>query len=176
MSTIDAMTDPNPRVTKRIGNAQQTSVVSTVVSPTIALARSARMSSLQPDGPAVDCESSTMRESDAERWSEQHRRAVELPGDDGAVVAAGRLEEGDRIERRNGQRDCVSAGRGGSNRGGADGLPSLFVRRAARISGRLIVTVPVVGPLTALAPIGRRKLPARARHRRRSSARQNQHE
>jgi hypothetical protein len=42
----DAMTDPRPRVTNRIGNAQQTSVVTALVSPTTALRRSRRISLL----------------------------------------------------------------------------------------------------------------------------------
>ena len=42
--STDAMTDPRPRVTNRIGNAQHTSVVRAVVSPTMLLTRSVRMS------------------------------------------------------------------------------------------------------------------------------------
>ena len=41
--TADAMTDPRPRVTNRIGNAQQTSVVSAEASPITELSRSGRM-------------------------------------------------------------------------------------------------------------------------------------
>src|SRR5436305_4141036 len=41
-----AMTDPRPRVTNRIGNAQHTSVVTALVSPTTALRRSRRISLL----------------------------------------------------------------------------------------------------------------------------------
>jgi hypothetical protein len=40
----DAMTDPRPRVTNKMGNAQQTSVVSAPVSPTRLLTRSVRIS------------------------------------------------------------------------------------------------------------------------------------
>src|SRR5947207_2248267 len=46
-STTDAMTDPRPRVTNKIGNAQQTSVVSVVVNPTNVLRRSVRISPSQ---------------------------------------------------------------------------------------------------------------------------------
>src|SRR6188768_407826 len=47
ISTTDAMTDPRPRVTNTIGNAQHTSVVSVVVNPTSVLRRSVRISPLQ---------------------------------------------------------------------------------------------------------------------------------
>ena len=46
------MTDPKPRATNKIGNAQQTSVVTALVSPTMALTRSRRIS-LLPQWPAA---------------------------------------------------------------------------------------------------------------------------
>jgi hypothetical protein len=46
VSMSDAMPDPRPRVTNRIGNAQQTRIVAALVSPTTALRRSRRMTLL----------------------------------------------------------------------------------------------------------------------------------
>ena len=62
----DAVTDPRPRVTKRIGNAQQTSVVRAVVSPTMLLTRSVRMSLLRA-GKRQTNDRKDARRSDAER-------------------------------------------------------------------------------------------------------------
>ena len=71
------MTDPRPRVTNSTGNAQQTSVVSTVVNATMALARSVRMSLLHVGGaPTAKAQGRAWR-SDSKGTDERIGRTVE---------------------------------------------------------------------------------------------------
>jgi hypothetical protein len=71
------MTDPRPRVTNKTGNAQQTSVVSTVVNATIALPRSVRMSPLHVGGAPTAKEQGPAWNSDSKRTDERIGRTVE---------------------------------------------------------------------------------------------------
>ena len=74
--TTDAMTDPRPRVTKTIGNAQQTSVVSDDASPSNVLSRSLRMNpSLRTLRP-TEIEGDEAERSDQQGGVEKMRRGV----------------------------------------------------------------------------------------------------
>ena len=66
----DATTDPRPRVTKRIGNAQQTSVVNDESSPNRLLARSAR---IMPPSAKTEIRGTPKEGSDQENRAEEVR-------------------------------------------------------------------------------------------------------
>jgi hypothetical protein len=75
----DAMTDPRPRVTNRIGSAQHTSVVTALVSPTTVLKRSRRISLL----PTTDWTRTEMRPHTDHLRAETPRRSLSLDQQDG---------------------------------------------------------------------------------------------
>ena len=168
------MTDPRPRVTNRTGNAQQTSVVSTLVNPSSVLARSERMSSPNAGrGPAAKLVSSTCAKSDAKRNQQMWRGVWRLV----QAVPVGRHRNGfnhSRVERRREDSDCLHMRE--RTRRCQRSEAALFVSGAAIICGCLVVAVLMVGPLAARPTTLGRVFPTRARYRRSDGRRQEQHE
>ena len=174
----DAMTDPNPRVTKSAGNAQQTSVVSTAIMATIVLARSERISSLQSDKATADCNGGTCVRSDPQWRAGGRRRAVEELGggapEAGSQLALERIRIRDRDRQRRGNAEARE--RHLRRRCGRSRVAPLLVRRAARVRARLILAMLMMRALAARSSLGCGALPSAARNRSGKRRHQQQHQ
>ena len=146
------MTDPRPRVTKKIGNAQQRSVVSVDASPRSEVIRSMRMS----PSASTDRVSWRWNGSDQEDGSAQVRRTLRVIG----------KRPEDSRDRRSDEQEWYRryAGRRWWQRGGRARDTSLVCQlpgRAALI-GRDLIGTAVFRVQATRHPILRRQLPASA--------------